>query len=111
MANITIRNNTMINNLGPSNVQLVWGVSNVRIERNLMVGVHEGRANVTTYELSGTGNTVADNVGWGSAGVLEPDAGMRDGGGNLWIDPLITGPDDDYRPTLDEAQPYGHLAP
>lgn len=108
VANVIIRHNTMVDNLGPSNVQLAWEVYDVLVERNVMVGALDRRANVTTFELSGSGNVIADNVGWGSVGVLEPEAGMDDGGGNLWVDPGLSGID--FRPTAEVALDYGHHA-
>lgn len=94
VANVIIRYNTMRDNSGPSNVQLAWRTSNVLIERNIMASPDEGRANITTFELSGSDNVVRNNVGWHSAGLLEAADGIQDGGGNVWLDPWLDAHDD-----------------
>ena len=63
VGNVVIRYNTFYDNRGPSNVQLSYGASRVRIYRNIFVRSGYGKPNVTTYRLSGYGNVVADNVG------------------------------------------------
>jgi len=109
VSNVSIRFNTMIDNLGPSNVQLAYGSSDNVIERNIMVGAGEDRGNVTTYKLSGDANVVRQNVGWDSTGVLEEDdRDELDGGGNLRVDPEL---DDEGRPRNRWTPVYGHLAP
>lgn len=107
IANVAIRYNTMVDNTGPSNVQLSYRVSDVVVERNIMVDAKAGRPNVTTYELSGSGNLVRNNVGWGSTGVVQPDPGITDGGGNNHLDPQLGG---DHRPASPAAAAYGHRA-
>lgn len=109
IANVVIRHNTMVDNRGPSNIQLAYRTSNIVIERNIMVDPAPGRANVTTFELSARGDSaVRTNLGWGSARVLDPTSGLVDGGGNLRVDPQLDGT---YRPRNPEAAAYGHLAP
>ncbi|MGI9595912.1 MAG: hypothetical protein ACR2QK_07115, partial [Acidimicrobiales bacterium] len=107
ISNVTIRYNTMIDNTGPSNIQLSYRVSNVTIERNLLVGVKAGRANITTYRLAGTGNVARNNLGWRSDGVVQSDPGLIDGGGNTHSDPRLQS---GYRPGAAAAKGYGHLA-
>lgn len=105
---ITIRYNTMVDNLGPSNVQLAWGSSDVQVYRNIMVAPAPGRSAVTGYQLTGTGNVVRDNLGWATPRLLdEAVPGLSDGGGNFLADP---GLDASYRPTGTRAADYGHLA-
>jgi hypothetical protein len=107
-ANLTIRFNTMRDNLGPSNVQLAWETSNVDITRNVMVHPGAGRSAVTAYQLNGAGNVVSDNVVWDAADVLDRDvAGLADGGGNVILDPQL---DAGGRPTNPDAAAYGWLA-
>lgn len=113
VANLVIRYNTMVDNLGPSNVQLAWDSEDNEVYGNIMVGSGDGRPNVTTYDLDGGDNVVRHNVGWKSTGVLEQGVdGLEDGGGNLLRDPGLTGSDDEepYAPTERWARDYGHLA-
>lgn len=112
VGNIVVRYVTMVDNFGPSNVQLAYDTSNVRIERSLMVGSADGRHNVTTYDLEGDGNVVADSLGWESAGVLEEADGLEDGGGNVTLDPELTGRGGPrpYQPQAEDARSYGRYA-
>lgn len=112
VANIVIRYNTMVDNLGPSNVQFAWGSRDNIVYRNIMVGAAPGRENVTAFDLSGDDNVVRDNIGWRSAGVVEPDVdGLRDGGDNLVLDPeLADVAGQPYVPTAPAATSYGHTA-
>ena len=98
---VTIRYNTMVDNLGPSNVQLSYGAANNLIEHNVFDTVSPGYANVTRFELAGTGNMARDNVGFHSSAVLDAGGGLLDGGGNLHIDPQL---DATYRPQNPSAQ-------
>ena len=61
--NITIRYNTMHNNLGPSSVQLAYNANNNEIYRNIMTKPGANRSAVTALSLRGTNNTVRDNAG------------------------------------------------
>lgn len=106
ISNLIIRYNTMVDNRGPSNIQLSYRASNVVIEHNVMVGVRDGYENITTYRLSGSGNVARNNVGWSSSAVVEADAGLADGGGNTHADP---GLDSSYRPAAG-FRGYGHRA-
>ena len=108
-SNIIIRYNTMVDNLGPSNVGLAWDTSRVQIYRNIMVSPSARHAAVTTFDLTGTGNVVHDNIAWDATGVLDAGVpGLLADGGNRLIDPKFgTG----YRPTNPAAVAYGHLAP
>lgn len=112
VSDIVIRYNTMVDNRGPSNVQLAWDTRSVEIYRNIMVGAARGRENVTAYDLGGDDNVVRDNVGAGSAGVLEAEVdGMEDGGGNIMVDPDFRDVDGrSYVPTADAARDHGHTA-
>jgi len=65
---------------------------------------------VTTFELSGGSNVVRNNAGRDSAGVLEDDINLEDGGGNIHADPVFAD-DGTYRPTNRELEGFGHLAP
>lgn len=106
VSNVTIRYNTMVDNRGPSNIQLSYRTSNILIERNVMVGSEAGYENITTYQLTGSGNVARNNVGWESASVIDVGAGLWDGGGNSHTDPGLDG---SYRPSASFTG-YGHRA-
>lgn len=113
VANVTIRYNTMVDNTGPSNVQLTYRASDIRMYRNIMVGPQDDRPNVTAFELRGSHNVVEDNVGFGGTGVVEPGVlGLVDGGGNREVDPQLSGSEADrpFAPTTDVAENYGRWA-
>lgn len=114
IAGITIRYNTMVDNEGPSNVQVSGDTSDVVIERNIMDGSGEGRPSVTAFELTGDGNIVRDNVTWRSTDSVENGQdGLEDAGGNIELDPRLD-PDSaerPYEPLEPEAQAYGRWAP
>jgi|GEM_PF-1860743 len=108
IGNVTVRYNTMVDNTGPSNLQLSYRTSDVTIERNLMVSPKPGQSNITTYRLEGANNLARDNLGWDSVGVVDDDVGLIDGGSNVSdIDPDL---DADYLPQNPAAQAYGHGA-
>jgi hypothetical protein len=113
VANIVVRYVTMVDNRGPSNVQLAYDTSDVVIENSLMVGADEGRANVTTFDLDGSGNVVRNSLGWDSSALLDGSEGLEDGGGNVRLDPQLTGrnSEEPYRPTDPAAQAFGRWAP
>jgi len=113
VANITVRYNTMVDNTGPSNIQLTYRASDIQIYRNIMLRPSENRPNVTAHELLGSQNVVRDNVGFGGIGVVEtPVAGLVDGGGNRDVDPQLSGREADrpFEPAADVAQNYGRWA-
>lgn len=113
VGNVAIRYVTMVDNRGPSAVQLAYEVQGVRIENSIMVGSAPGRANVTAFDLKGKDNVVSNNVGWDSAGVLDDARGLTDGGGNVVLDPRLSGADSPrpYEPAEPRAQAYGRWAP
>ncbi len=113
VSDVVIRYVTMVDNRGPSNVQLAYDVSRVVIERCLMVRSGEDRANVTTFDLTGEGNEVRYSLGWDSAGVLDEGDGLVSGPGNVVLDPRLSGADGDrpYYPATEEARGYGRWAP
>lgn len=108
-AGIVVRYNTMVDNEGPSNVQLSGDSSDNVIHHNLFVGVSAGAYNVTTYGLDGGGNVIRDNWGWDSEGVVEPHRGLVDGGGNVFDDPELDA-DDGFRPRVEAAAAFGRFA-
>jgi len=112
VANVTIRSNTMVDNEGPSNVQIAWSSSNVTITGNIMDRPASGRSAVTAYELTGTNNVVSGNLAWDAARVLDTGvAGLVDGGGNLLVDPqFANAATDDFVPTNPLAVAYGAFA-
>lgn len=110
--NVVIRYNTMVDNLGPSNVSLSYNVSGVEVYRNVMVGSGDGQETITTRDLTGDANVVRDNVYFGSEGLFESSDGILDGGGNVVLDPQFTDPGSgDYRPRNPQAAAYGAYAP
>lgn len=111
--NVTVRYNTMFDNLGPSNVQLSRDASDNRIYRNIMSRPGAGQPNVSAFELSGEDNTVYDNLVHESTGAVAADVdGLEDGGGNVERDPRFTDTsDDDFRPLDDAARSFGRYAP
>ena len=113
VANIVIRYVTMVDNRGPSNVQLSYNASRVVVENSIMVGAAEGRANVTAFDLEGEENVIRNSLGWHSTQVLEDDEGLVDGGGNIHLDPKLGSPDAErpFYPTEPGAQRYGRWAP
>ena len=113
VGNITVRYVTMVDNRGPSNVQLAYDTSNVTIENSILVGAGEGRANVTSFDLTGSGSVVRNSLGWDSTQLLDEVDGIDDGGGNLFLDPKLTGSkgDQPYLPTEPKAAAYGRWAP
>ncbi len=113
VSDVVIRYVTMVDNRGPSNVQLAYDVSRVVIEHCLMVRAGEGRANVTTFDLTGEGNEVRNSLGWDAARLLDEDDGLVSGGGNVFLNPRLSGPDGDrpYYPAETRAQAYGRWAP
>lgn len=113
VGNVTIRYNTMFNNMGPANINLSYTAANVRIERNIMQRVSSRKANVDTTSLSGKNNVALNNIGWESTGVVGTEStNLGNGGGNLFVDPQFTNAGaGDFRPKNAAAQPYGRFAP
>ena len=113
VADIVIRYVTMVDNRGPSNVQLAYDTRDIVIEHSLMVGADEGRANVTTFDLDGEGNVVRNSLGWDSTALIDGSDGLQEAGGNVRLDPRLTGRNSEqpYRPTEPAAQAFGRWAP
>jgi hypothetical protein len=113
IGNVVVRYNTFYDNQGPSNVQLSYGASNNQIYRNIFVKSKAGYANITAFNLNGTGNSVRDNIGWDATTVLQANiAGLTDGGGNIFTNPSLTDPaNNNFTPTNQAATTYGRFAP
>lgn len=113
VANIVIRYVTMVDNRGPSNVQLAWEASNITVENSILVGSAEGRSSVTAFDLEGENNVVRDSLSWDSARLIDDAPGLEDGGGNVRLDPDLSGPRGDrpYYPREPRAQGFGRWAP
>jgi hypothetical protein len=108
---VTIRYNTMSNNLGPSNVQPCWNSYDNTVYRNIMVRPASNRSAVTAYQLTGTNNVVRDNLVWNAVRVMDSVAGLVNGGGNLMRDPqLVNLPGQPLTPTDSVAVAYGAMA-
>lgn len=110
---ITIRYNTLYNNMGPSNIQFSYGANNNEAYSNIFQKPAAGQYNTTSSNLAAlAANTVFNNIGWDSVGVVEPgDPGLLDGGGNRQLDPQLDIAGGTYIPQSTDAQSYGHLAP
>ncbi|MCC6558615.1 MAG: hypothetical protein IT372_37245, partial [Polyangiaceae bacterium] len=104
--------NTMVDNLGPSNIQFSCESHDNRAERNLLVHSLAGRANITAFSLTGANNVAVDNLGWDSSEVVEGGTGIVDGGGNIMRDPLfVDAPNRDFHVTDPTASLDGAYAP
>ncbi|MCC6552468.1 MAG: hypothetical protein IT372_05520 [Polyangiaceae bacterium] len=111
-ANVVVQLNTMVDNLGPSNIQFSCESHDNRAERNLLVHSLPGRATITGFSLAGANNVAVDNLGWDSSEVVESGAGIVDGGGNIMRDPLfVDAPNRDFHVTDPVASMYGAYAP
>ncbi len=111
-ANVVLQYNTMVDNLGPSNIQFSCESHDNRAERNLLVHSLTGRTNITGFSLTGANNVAVDNLGWDSSGVVDTGAGVVDGGGNVMRDPLfVDAPMRDFHVNDPEAKMYGVYAP
>lgn len=111
VGNVTIRYNTMYDNQGPANIQLSYGASDNRIYRNILQKVKPNYPNIETFNLNGSQNLAADNLGWEADGVLEAVSGLADGGGNIFRDPRFrNAPGGDFFPIDPTAQAYGRYA-
>ena len=109
---LVIRFNTLVRNLGPSNIRFSGDSSDNLVHRNLLVRPKEGLAAVTAFELTGTGNVVKDNAAWDASGVISTTDGLEDGGGNRMLEPDFADPEaGDYRPANPAARAYGAHAP
>ena len=108
IGNLVIRYNTFYDNRGPSNIQLSYGASKVRIYRNVFVRSRPSTSNVTAHRLNGTGNVVKDNVGWLAPRVADRAPGLWNAGGNVIANPYIGF---GYRVTSGRFAAYGRYAP
>ena len=107
---VTVRYNTMYNNLGPSNVQVSYGATNNVIYRNIMQ--KSGGENVTAYNLNGSGNQAYDNIGWEAPAVAQAGTNLAIGTGNVQVDPqFANAAGGDFRPLNAAVQAYGRFAP
>ena len=107
-----VRYNTMYANLGNSNVVLSGSAIANRIERNIMVLPAAGNPNVTGSGLTGSGNEVLANIGWGSTAVFQSGlVGLADEGGNLHVDPqFVDAALGDFHTKAPVAEHYGRYA-
>jgi hypothetical protein len=112
IANVVLRYNTMVDNLGPSNIQFSCESHDNLAEWNLLVRPQSGRANITGFSLTGANNIGKNNLGWESDGVVETGSGVVDGGGNIQRDPLfVDAPKRDFHVKDAMASQYGVYAP
>ena len=109
---VTVRYNTMYDNLGPSNIQLSRAASDNRIYRNILARPGADEPNVRAFELEGEDNLVYQNLVFDSTGALSPDVeGLEDAGGNVERDPRFADPEqNDFHPLDDVAKSYGRYA-
>lgn len=112
---LTVRNNTMYG--AAQNVLIFGASSNVRIERNIMGGVHgePWYPNVRGFRLTGKGNVAVDNIAFGTQSIVHTGS---DGGGSTTsiaasgnLHGYSTGFDaqscDGFKPTRSGARTYG----
>jgi hypothetical protein len=109
---VTVRYNTMYDNLGPSNIQLSRDASDNRIYRNILARPGADEPNVRAFKLEGEANLVYQNLVFDSTGAVSPDVeGLEDAGGNVERDPKFADPEqDDFHPLDDVAKSYGRYA-
>jgi hypothetical protein len=107
IGNIVIRYNTFLDNDGPSNLQLSYTATDNRIYRNIFVKSGSGNSSVTAYNLSGSGNSAWDNMGWDCARVLDASSHLQDAGGNVKFDPQLSS---SFTPQAAAAVGYGAFA-
>jgi hypothetical protein len=87
---VEVYNNTCRNNLGPSAIQVSFTASDNHIHHNICDLSGSSQANITWNSLTGTNNVADNNVGFHSTAVVQTgNAGLIDGGGNLFRDPLL----------------------
>lgn len=99
---VTISQSTLVDNLGPSNVQVSYSATGCVVERCILV--HPKAECVTPYNLNGRGNLVRDCIGWKASAVVKRSTGLADGGGNRLCDPAL---DAAWRATAPDALGYG----
>lgn len=85
LGRVSIRYCTLVNNLGPSNIQLSYSATDCVVERCIMQ--KSSKECVTPYNLNGKGNVVKDCIGWQATAVMGKATGLTDGGGNKMLDP------------------------
>jgi hypothetical protein len=103
--NITIRYNTMHNNLGPSNIQLAYNSNNNHIYRNIMTKPAANRSAVTAFQLTGTNNTIHDNLFYDAIRVADDNPGFTLSN-NIETDPQYTTTNGKIAPTNPAAALY-----
>jgi len=104
--------NTMVDNQGPSNIQLSYKVSDVLVTRNVLVDTGT-RYNVSAFKLNGANNVVAENLAYDSefgersyTGAADPEWFLGSET-NTVADPDLDGA---YLPQNLDALGYGHGA-
>jgi len=106
VSDVVIDRNTMVDNLGPSNIQVSGATSSVTISNNIMVRPDQGRNAITAFKLTGTNIVASGNVVWQAAGVSDPE--VVDLGGNVQLNPEF-GPG--FVPGAAAAKGAGYRAP
>jgi hypothetical protein len=113
--NVTVRYNTIVDTYKPP-VNLAWDTEDSRIHHNLIGETQEPtKGLVRGYELTGTGNRVHDNYGWGATGFVYLDslstATVETVANTVATDPLFDHRGcDGFRPQNPTAQRYGRYA-
>lgn len=112
---LEIAYNSMYDNLGPSNIQLAWEVSNVDIHHNIMDTPDAGRSCVTAFDMTvgESGNIVRNNVWWNAPRVSDEDPSITIEANNPNLDPQWANINTiDMAPTNPAVVgTYGHTAP
>ncbi len=105
-SDIEIRYNTMVDNRGPSSIQLTGRTTDIDIHHNVMTDTDPRRNAVTVFNWVGPTAVMDYNVVWNSAGF--GDAPVFVAPNNVLADPeFVAG----YRPTNPVAEGAGHTVP
>jgi hypothetical protein len=111
-ANVIVRYNTIVDS-GSGNIGVSYDAHDNQIYGNIMINAGGGYHTVHAWHLTGQNNVVRDNIAFGSEGVIKAGAGLVDGGGNQFVNPML---DANYKPTNDALYDasgvlqFGHLA-
>lgn len=103
---VVVRYNTLNGASVP--VTVAGAASDVVVERNIL-GTAERGYLVRGYQLSGDGNEVRDNLGFGADRFFADDSDELDAGRNVFADPVFAGAGrcDGFHPTAGDADRYG----
>jgi hypothetical protein len=116
--NVVVRYNTIYDT--KQNLFVIWHANGTDIYGNLMdkvdLSINEEYGNIRAYQLSGTGNSAYDNLGFEAGNFIYNDPGFNkvaDAGGNVFpFDPLFDSFScEGFHPRSPLAQGFGRYAP